>query len=97
MTVELGAKDQKTLFAAESLEKMRHVHFGRPFEQRVSDHASPLFSLFTQLSDAALSDGSQDESGPDPKIAKHPIKRGLNWLRRKSSTQLMLLTQRFAV
>ena len=89
LTVELGAKNQKTLFAAESLEKMRHMHFGRSSERCESDHDSPLFWLFTQLSDASVLGGNDDESEPDPKPAKNPIKRGRTQQKKLAKTQVI--------
>ena len=74
LTTELGAKNQKTLFAAESLEKMRHLHFGRKSEKRDYEDDSPLFSLFAQLSAAINNDA--DTKTPPPKPPKPPVKRG---------------------
>ena len=89
LTVELGAKNQKTLFAAESLEKMRHMHFGRSSERHEGDHDSPLFSLFTQLSDTSVLGDNDDESEPDPKPAENPIKRGRTQQKKLAKTQVI--------
>lgn len=72
LTKELGAQNQKTLFAAQSLEKLRQLHFGRKSERREDpSDESPLFSLFTQLntnSDIASTEEKLSKSdNPNPK------------------------------
>jgi hypothetical protein len=76
LTKELGAKNQKTLFAAQSLETMRRLHFGRKSECREGEDEddSPLFSLFTQIAAAAGDEASSDHPKPDQ--PKPKIKRG---------------------
>lgn len=79
LTLELGAKNQKTLFAAQSLENMRRLHFGRSSERQQQDDESPLFSLFTQLRSAQSDEAAEAETKAEKKSGKpekKPVKRG---------------------
>lgn len=72
--VELGEKNQKMLFTAEHLEKMRHLNLGRISERR-EDDSSPLFGTESESGDESSCEAKTSEKDKPKKAKpkpKHP-------------------------
>jgi transposase len=67
LSLQLGEKNQKLLFSAEQLEKMRHLNFGRSSERWLADD-NPLFGE----AEGKAKDESEATPAPKPKKKNHP-------------------------
>lgn len=68
----VGEKNQKLLFSAEALERMRHMQFGRSSEKQTVDD-TPLFGAKEDDDSAtAQEDKKPGDSKPVPKPKNHP-------------------------
>jgi len=69
LSVQLGEKNQKLLFSAEQLEKMRHLNFGRSSERWLADE-SPLFGETAEKTESDPEPSAN--KAPKPKKKNHP-------------------------